>query len=215
MPGPALESFAKRIYDSLEPLTYDEDNQNYALANFVAALGGMFQVIDDYARDQIVNGEVAPGWSQLLDINRCPSEALGFLGQFVGVPLQAGLSDAAQRDRITGTAGFRRGSPGAIVAAAQQYLTGSQTVIVRERDPAASPSYPAYGLTVITYTSETPDPSEVLAALMDQKPAGIILNYQTHTGQDYQSLYVNNASYQAVYTKYATYQGLLLDMPGA
>lgn len=214
MPMPILDSFAQRLYDSLAPLAYDDAKHNFALANYCAALGDMFQIVDDYARDQIIAGMDAPGWSQLLDINRCPPEALGWLGQFVGVPLQAGLSDAAQRARILGTAGRNRGSLPAIIAAARQYLLAPQTVIVRERDPAACATDPAYGLTVITYTSQTPDSAKVLAALIAQKPAGIILNYQVKTGQDYQSLLVNHPLYSNVFGDYATYNGIVNDQPG-
>lgn len=214
MPAPVLSSFAQRLYDSLAPLGYDDANHAYALANFCKAFGGMFQVVDDYARDQVVGGKVLPGWSQLVDINRAPAAGLGYLGQFVGVPILVGLSDAAQRARIKAVGGQNRGTLASIIAAAQQYLTGAQTVIVRERDPAAAPTDPAYGLTVITYTSQTPDSAKVLAALIAQKPAGIILNYHTNTGADYQSVFLNYATYQDVYTTFLTYQGVVTAQPG-
>jgi hypothetical protein len=174
----------------------------------------MFQIVEDYSRDQIINGKIAPGWSQLLDLDRAPAEALGWMGQFVGVPLLQGLSDAAQRARIRAVGGWNRGTPASIIAAAQQYLTGAKTVILRERDPVASPVEPAYGLTVITYTSQTPNSAQVLAALQAQKPAGLLLNYQVKTGQDYQSLYVNHPTYSNVYGSYLTYQGVVVDQPG-
>lgn len=87
----------------------------------------------------------------------------------------------------------------------------------RERDGAAvgypgTPDY-AYCLTVITYTSETPDPAATHAALLTQKPGGIRLNYLTADGQDYTSLKTNNATYQVVLDSYLTYTGVLTDIP--
>lgn len=212
MPAPVLGSFAQRIYNDLAPLAYDDANHNWALAYYVDVFGQMFQIVEDYSRDDQVAD--APGWSVILDINRAPSSALAWLAQFVGVQLQVGLSDAAQRARIQGTDGWRRGSPASMVAAAQQYLTGAKTVIMRERDPVACPSQPAYGLTIITYTSQTPDSAKVLAALIAQKPAGIVLNYRTAAGQDYQSLVTHHALYSNVFADYVTYQGIVTDEPG-
>lgn len=214
MPAPVLESFAQRLYDGVEPLAFDDANQGYALALYLGALGTMFQIVEDYARDQVLGSVVAPGWSQLVDIDRCPTEALPWLAQFVGVITRAGLSDAAQRDRIRSTSGWTRGTVGAIVGAAQQYLAGSKTVILRERDPAACAAQPAYGLTVITYTAETPSSANVLAALLEQKPAGIVLNYQVLTGEDYQSLLTNHPLYSNVFADFATYQGVATATPG-
>lgn len=210
-----LKSFAADIYERLAPLAYDDAHQGYALAAYVGAFGQMFQVVEDYGRDQdLGGGVVAPGWSVLTDINRCPPEALGWLAQFVGVQLQVGLDDATQRARIRETAGWKRGTLGAISGAAHQYLTGAKNVIIRERDAAASPTAPEYGLTVITYTSQTPDSTKVLAALIAQKPAGIILSYHVLPGQDYQELLTDHPTYANVFATYATYQGVATDQPG-
>jgi hypothetical protein len=210
--APELKSVAQRIYDDLAPLAYDDANQLYALANFVAAMSEQIQVVEDYARDTT---DGLPGWSAILDADRAPAAVLGYLGQFVGVPLKAGLSEAAQRARVKAVGGWNRGTPAAIIAAAQQYLTGVKTVILRERDPAACALQPAYGLTVITYTAQTPNSAAVLAALLEQKPAGIVLNYQVKPGQDYQSLMTNHPTYSNIYSSYLTYQGIVVDQPGA
>lgn len=60
----------------------------------------------------------APGWSQMLDINRCPDYALPWLGQFVGAGIQstAGLTRQSMVQRIEKRAGFNRATPAAIVA---------------------------------------------------------------------------------------------------
>lgn len=211
MADPILESFAQRVYDEVSVVQPDDSDTGYALANFVAAVGQAFQIIEDWSRDT----DDGVGWSQMLDVDRAPSYALGWLAQFIGVTLQPDLDDLSQRARIKETDGWQRGSPSAIAGAAHQYLTGGKHVIIRERDPAVVPVDPAYGLTVITYTDETPDPDKVLAALLAQKPAGIVLNYETLSGQDFQALLDNHPTFQDVYVDYATFEGVATDTPGS
>lgn len=203
--------FAERLYAQMEPYSADDATNDWALLSFLGTQSALSEEIDEYASDG-PNGEA--GWSIVVDLDRAPTKALPWLGQFIGVSVDATLDDASQRQQIRDTGGWQRGSPGALAAAPLPYLTGSKTVVFRERDPAACPSFPAYGLTVITYTSETPDSSKVLAALLTQKPAGIVLNYVVRSGQDYQSLYNNFATYQDIYNNYLTYQGVMDDAPG-
>lgn len=206
-----LESFGKSVYEKIEPFTRQDKSNNFALAHFVAACSRLLQEIDTLAGE--VDG-LRP-WEQLFRADLIPAKGLGWLAQFVGVTLDSGAPEAISRARILSTDGFWRGTPDAMIGAAIPYLTGAKTVIFRERDPAASPSNPAYGLTVITRTAQTPDPAKVLAALMSQKPAGIILNYVVLAGQDYTLLYNAGATtYQSVFTTYATYQGVLNAVPG-
>jgi hypothetical protein len=212
MAMPILQPAAQELYDKLEPFQYDEANHDYALAKFCSAVGSILEEIESYVRDG-ADGE--PGWSILLDINRAPLKGLAWLAQFVGVTLVPQLPtetqaqyDARSRARILSTDGWRRGTPDSLRGAAAQWLTGTKTVIFRERWPDA------YSLTVVTYTSQTPDQAKVLASLLEQKPAGLVLTYNVLAGQDYQSLYANHATYQNVFTSYATYQGLVTDQPG-
>jgi hypothetical protein len=156
-----------------------------------------------------------PAWGVIMDVDVAPFKALPWLAQFVGVTVphqNPGETDenydARVRDYIRATPGFSRGTPEAMIVAAQQYLTGNKEVIIRERHGGA------YLLQILTYASQTPDSAAVLKALISQKPAGIVLTYTVLAGQDYQLLYQNNATYQIVYTKYATYQGVLSDQPG-
>lgn len=237
MTAPVLESFAQRLYDSLAPLAQEDSKYSYALAYYCSALGKMFQIVEDYSRDQVIfkqtgahvsalfgsgpygvgsygqgalatesSGEFAPGWSQILDIDRAPAEVLPWLGQFVGVAVTIGLTVQQQRDQIKNVNSWARGTRDAMIAAAQATLSGNKSVTFIERngDP--------YTLTVITKTSETPVPSVTLQALVDQKPAGVILNYQNITGQTYFDLFTTNAaSYSIAFGEYATYQDLLLN----
>lgn len=206
MAQPLLKSFAQRIYDDVAPLAWADSQYQWALAYYCGALGAMFQLVDDYGRDQVVNGKIAPGWSQLLDINRAPTEALPWLAQFVGATLPVSASDAAMRAQLLSVPGWRRGTPAAMVAAAQATLTGNKTVTMIER------AGDAYTVVVITKASETPDVEETYAALLSQKPGGIILVYENIDGQTYgELLSINAPTYALAYTSYSDYQHLLLN----
>jgi hypothetical protein len=95
-----------------------------------------------------------------------------------------------------------------MVAAAQPHLTDSKTVMLFERDTSA------YHLSVRTLTDETPDEDKVLRALMSQKPAGIVLDYDTVSGQTYLQLRTDYATYTLVEADYETYLGVREDAPG-
>lgn len=168
------ESFTQSLFDLLQPMFYDDVDQHSALAIYLSGLGLNFEIIEEYARDTD-DGKI--GYSILVDATRVPDEAITWLGQFVGVQITQGLPPAQQKQQLVGLGTWKRGTVAALQAAPLPFLTGSQTVIVKERD--TSP----YHFEVITYASETTDQSKVLAALLTQKPAGLIMNYVVFSGQ--------------------------------
>jgi hypothetical protein len=149
------DSFAERLYTMMEPLARQDFDNAWSLLTYCNAIGSMYQLVDDWVRDT----PDGPGWSLLLDLDRCPAVALPWLAQLVGVRLLAGSTEADQRARIASTDGFKRGTVAAMRGAAQPTLIGSQTLLFRERsgDTAVSPDY-AYYLDVTTYANETPWP---------------------------------------------------------
>lgn len=173
MSAPAVGSFAQALYEQLEPLAYADEENDWALLLLCGAIGLLFQPVEDVVRDQ---GD-APGWSQLVDVDRCPDDFLPWLAQLVGVRVDLGASAQLQRDRIRSTDGFKRGTLAAFKAAPLPYLTGSKHVFVAERAGSA------YRVVVTTRADETPDPAAVEAALLEQKPAGLVLDYSTVTGE--------------------------------
>jgi len=203
----APESFAERLYLALAPVARWDDENAWSLLILVNAIGAMFQTVDDVVRDT----PDGPGFSILLDLNRCPSEALDWLGQFVGVRLPAGATDAEKRAAIAAESGFRRGTRAALEAAVKATLTGAQTVIVRERsgDSTAEPIDYAYRLKIRTYPAETPDAAATLAAALSQKPGGIVLDYATVAPATYGSVAVDYATYAVVAATFADYFALL------
>jgi hypothetical protein len=81
------DTFASRLYDALAPIGQDDSVNGWSLLIYVNAIGVMFQIIEDLVRDT-ADG---PGWSVLMDLDRSPSVALPWLGQFVGVRIPKGF----------------------------------------------------------------------------------------------------------------------------
>lgn len=175
---------------------------------YATALSRMFSQVNGLVRD----ADAGPGWSALLDIDRCPTSALPWLAQIVGVTLPADASDSLMRATTRNTGGFRRGTLASIRGAAQALMTSATpgvepTVFIEERTGSA------YQLTVITYTSETPDADAVEAAIRAQKPAGLILTYETVTGQIWLQLLTNHPTWQDVLDDYTTWRDVRDDTP--
>src|SRR4029077_9853146 len=100
-----------------------------------------------------------------------------------------------------------RGSLAAMRSAAQLFLVGNRTVNIYERINSA------YHMVVQTYFNETPDPNIVRAALMSQKPAGIVLDYTVTIGQTWLQLRSNHPDWADVDTEYDTWLEVLNDQP--
>jgi hypothetical protein len=209
----APDTFAGRLYDMLAPLAQQDPTAGWSLLILCNAIGVDYQLVEDWVRDS----PDGPGWSLLLDVDRCPPEALPWLGQFVGVRVLPRSSADDQRARIRSTDGFHRGTRAALIGAARSTLTGSQRIIFRERDGAEmgypnAPEY-AYCLKVYTYASETPDPTATLNALLAQKPGGILLDYDAVQMQDYQNVKDTNATYAVVKSTFKDYAALAMNQP--
>lgn len=203
-------NFAQDVLDALAPMLYAESSTGDALTDYVTGLSLPFELVEEWASDTD-NGEV--GWSLLLDVNRCPMEALPWLAQIVGLKLNTALSEADQRQQIHDVPNWKRGTPGAVQGAPVPFLTGTKTVIIRERYDGSGNDAP-YAIEAITYTSETPDATKVEAVIREQKAEGLILTYVTLSGQDYQTIKDNYATYQALKDAYVTYQGIKSNLVG-
>jgi hypothetical protein len=204
-PPPTLAPYAAELYRSLLPLAYADEQVDWALASYAGGHGEMYQELDTLVRDS----PAGPGWSSLLDVDRCPTKALPWLGQFIGVNVDTGKPDEAQRQQIRDTAGMKRGTPAAMIAAAQPTLTGNKSVFLFEREGGA------YRLSVRTFIDETPNPAATLAALMTQKPAGIILDFNTMPRWTWRTLRDSFATWQLVKTHYTNWQGVRDNVPPA
>lgn len=188
---------ADMIREQTRPWAENDPSGHYlALAEGIAA---MFQPIADLVSDS----DEGPGWSPLLDINRVAVGNLGYLAQFIGKDLLPGLSDADQRARIRSTDGQDRGRPEALVGAAQQFLTGSKRVVLRERFGDN-----AWHVQLVTRVDETPDPAAVERAVMAQKPGGIIMHFAVSDGADWETIRLTFGSWSAVRDEFDNWQAV-------
>jgi hypothetical protein len=156
------------IYQRVAPLAFADEQLGWALLILCGGLGKPHDLVHELVSDD-ADGD--PGWSALLDPDRCPAQLLPFLAQCVGERIPAGETEEAARERCRTPQGMVRGTNAAIRAAAQRTLTGTKTVQILERTSSA------YTLTVITLTAETPDPDRTERDLLAAKPAGLILTH--------------------------------------
>lgn len=219
-PAPATSgSFANGLYRLLGPLAAldgGDEARAWSLLHYCSGIGLPFQLVADFVYEQ---QDGTPGWGLLLDADRCPTWALGWLAQFRGVrlvPRDPAETEAAywaaMRQRIKRADGQNRGGPDAMRAAAERFLTGTRYLVFNERAGAVDP---AYTLAVRSRADETPDPAKVLAAILEQKPGGIVLDYATTPSgvPTYDLVAVAHDSYQDVLTFYADYDDLRTRMP--
>lgn len=201
MPAPVVGVAAQELWDSLGPWA-EEDIDVWELLQFCQAFSIGLDDILDVVRDT----EDGPGWSVVMDADRVPDEWVAWLGQFVGVRIPDDVTTlSAKRNWIKAVSGFKRGGPAALVASVQRYLTGTKTVILTERQGSA------YGLGVSTYPGETPDPTKILPAVLEQKPGGIVVEVTVVAGNDYATLKATHADYADVEATYVDYAEVKAD----
>lgn len=197
---PAVAADTTALWQATGPAA-DLDTSGTLLA-WLDGPGQILQVLDTLARDTTTD----PGWSVLLDVDRCPDDYLPWLGQLVGVRFDSTLTDPGQRRTAIRTrSGFARGSVGAIRSAAQRYLTGTQRVDIAERDTgpyhltvtvyqsqltgmtyadlsAMYPTYSALTAAFTTYVGYSAPTAPLTAALLAAKPAGLLMTVVISTG---------------------------------
>lgn len=144
---PVHTPIGARLRERTQPLAPNDATFGFAHAYLTEAIGRLSQQAQEVADPE---GD-APPLSTLLNPDTCPDWALPWLAQFVGIKLPAGLTPADARAIIHDVAGFSRGTPAALRAAAQLYLTGNKEVFFRERD-GGDP----YRLEVVTQANEVP-----------------------------------------------------------
>lgn len=169
MARPIVSDFTERIYQTLGPIVRRDEETGWVSLHVAESLGRIvdptFQIIRDLPG--------RPGWSSVMDPTLAPASHLPWLAQFVGVSFDTvSVTEAQQRQRIEDREGWRRGRPAALIDAVSRTLTGAQQVTLQERY-----LNDAYRLRVVTFTDQTPDAAETLAAILRQKPAGLILTY--------------------------------------
>lgn len=204
MPLPAMGTWATDLYARLGPLTDQDAALGYPLANYVATIGDIyFQEIEDLARDK-ANGQ--PGWAAAMDPDQASLNGLGWLGQLVGVRLRSEDTTQAQDvSWVKAEAGFKRGSPAAIIAALQPLLTATKHVVLVERVGGN-----AYAVEIQLILTEIPAGTKwrVYTAALAQKPAGIIMTFNPAITQTYTQMKAANATYTIAKATYVDYTAM-------
>jgi hypothetical protein len=197
-----MTNIGQELYERLGPwYRRDLDIPTHPLLDLAEACIGGLQALEDLIRDD----DDGPGWSKIMDPDRAPREWLPWLAQFNGRRIPQGLTEQAERDYIKGVGQTHMGTPAAIVAAAQQRLTGTRTVFLSERSGSA------YRFQVATVTSETPDPVATEKDIRAEKPAGLVMTYSTVDGDDYATLAATHTDYNQIASLYTYYYEIPLE----
>lgn len=199
MSDPTLTRIGERLRERTAPLAPSDEDHGWAHAHLAAALAA---ALDQVAEVFDPEDPIPPG-APLLDVDLCPEWALPWLAQIVGVRIPASATAEQARILIRDVAGWTRGTPAALEAAAGLFLTGDKTVTFRERDQGDP-----YALEVVTLVGETPDPAATLAALEAQKPGGIVLHFRTVAGQDWQAVQESGRTWRQARTTYASWRDM-------
>lgn len=154
-------SVDERVLDALGPAFRERAGD--LLPELVAALTVALDDVDEL---------LAPtdgGWPAVFDLDLTPMPA--WLGQLGGTIVPGGMTLEQQRAYVRDRPAWRRGTPGAMVAAVQQLLTGTKRVELIERD--GSP----WRLTIRVWAPEATGVTEeqIIAAAATQKPVGLVI----------------------------------------
>lgn len=192
---PDVSDLAEILYDALSPAFTEAVDTDYNLLTFVAAIAVMQEQVWEVTHD----GDEP--WEIVFDPERCPAFALPWLAAFSGVRILPAWDEQQTRDAISGAKNWRRGTLGALLHAVTLTLSGAQTIDYEERE-----SGNAYRFKLRVQADEiVGHPSNVLDAVLTQKPAGIVLDFDSVGGQTYADLLTHAATYADVEPLYPTY----------
>jgi hypothetical protein len=205
--APVVTDAASELYDGLTPFAdLDSDANGWGLLNLCAAIT---KAAIDQIHGYVTDTDELPGWGIVLDPAEAPEEVLDWLAQFVGSVITPSMDAAEKRAAILLPRGFQRCTPDALYQATRATLSGSQTVLIDERYTGD-----AWKLRVRTITSETPDETATLAAVVSQKPIGILLTYAAVAVHDWGDLIAHEATWADVQADYDTWLEARTAPPG-
>lgn len=168
MTRPQVTPSTEEAYAALLHLVRGDEATDWTTLRFLDALLRQLWEIEQLSRDS----EDFPGWARIMDIDAAPVDSIWWLGQFIGVTPTGGLNEAGKRIRVREADGWKRGAVGAIRGAARQFLSGTRTVNVFERD--ASP----YNFRIQTLDAETADQDQIERAIRSLTPAGLTFVFE-------------------------------------
>ena len=173
----ALEPLAAEVAQELAPLLVKDDENGNVGSHFLAVLTAPIEVIAEAVRE---DDDDRPGFALFLDLETCFAPYLPWLLQLKGVRATPGLSEADARQEGRVAEGLHRGtmtSPqrvGSMEKAASRHTTSQDPALVRVIDRVGGDPY---ATTVITRTSDTPDPAQTLLDILSDKIIGEIITH--------------------------------------
>jgi hypothetical protein len=145
-------------------MAHDEEN-DWAGLYRCQAIALMWQGLEQI----VLDSDTHPGWTLILDPEDEPSQWLPWTATAIyGVELIPGSDTEEQRARIKELPPQKRGGVDALINGVKQTLTGAKTVNLFERAPGD-----AYLELIVTDLADTPNPAATLAAVREQKLAGV------------------------------------------
>jgi hypothetical protein len=194
------------LYESLAPLTYDDEQLGWPLATYLDALG---LILDEIAGLVRTDEDGNDGWSAFADPARCPDDFLVTLAQWAGVRYPRRMSGDDLRALIGPHApGLWRGTKQALLDTVQRYLTPGGSMYFEERADGNP-----YVLRIHTYAYDTLDAVALENELLTHVPAGLILEYAMQEGMSYAELRHQAATYAAMRATFENYRAVVTYVP--
>jgi hypothetical protein len=202
---PDHSPFGERLRERTQPLALDDESYGFAHAYLSEALSRPYLEVQEIFDPE---GDVPPV-APLLDIDLCPDWALPWLAQLIGAAIPVGMPPETARELIRNVAGFpSRHSGGDHGQPRVSFSRVAKTVFFNERF-----ANDAYRLGIVTLAAETPNPAQVQAAILAQKPGGIVLSYSAIAGQTYRAVLTEVDSYREMRSEWATYRDVRDHLP--
>lgn len=205
MPRPVVTDTTEEAYAAMRPLVQRDEENGWTGLHLVESIGRLLDPVEQLIRDS----DLGPGWSAIVDVDRAPVEYLPWTGQIVGVRFKSTLTEAQMRQRIRDQEGRKRGTPGAMLDAISDTLTGSKIILLEERYGGD-----AYHFRVSVYEAQTPDPAATEAALLRQKPAGLTYDFILLGGATYAELDADFGTYADMDAAFVDYDEQSDYVPG-
>jgi hypothetical protein len=166
-PAPVMGSTGTALYEANEPLAYADEENGFALAIMLNAIGLMWDSVADLSEPD----DGTPGWSPLVDVERTPAWALPWTAQRAGITVTRGAPEDFQREELRRRSGEATGRPATMIAKVKSTLTGDKVVRLVERSSSA------WRFLIVTRTAETPDAAATFAVILSEKPGGDIAEH--------------------------------------
>lgn len=200
------------LFAAVGPMTWADESLGWPLARYLSSNGLM---LDEIAKLVRTDADGNDGWTAFASPQRCPDDFLYTLAVWAGVTYPRRMPKSDLRNLIgPHSPALWRGTRAGIIAAVRRFVNPGAPIYFEER--AVTPDHPegdAYYLRIFTYSDSTLDEAAIRQELLNNVPAGLIVNYEVRIGQTYAMLRERCATYQDMKDMYPTYDDVRKDAP--